>query len=249
MYKKAIKDNSKMLIPFLQGIKNKDSEEIISNVGTLLIINEKTLLTCKHIAESIVKQESVINWFFKIEKDTKIEIIVHPVLDIAIIKFDKKVFNIKKKAVFSDKLPEQGQSICKLGYAFPNVDIFEQVDDEIKIKENGNLELPLFPLDGIVTRHINLVFEDKIYKDSLFETSTPGLRGQSGGPVFSPEGIIYGIQSATSHIDLNFDVESKLNKTNIPQPQFINLGIVVSSKEIIKFLESKNIEVSKYRKS
>ena len=242
MYKKAIKDNSKIVIPFLQGIKNKETNEIISNVGTLIIINENTLLTCKHIAESILKQESVINWFFKIEKDTKIEIIVHPVLDIAIIKFDKKIFKVKKPPIFSDKLPEQGQSVCKLGYAFPNVDIFERVENEIKIKENGNLELPLFPLDGMVTRHINLVYKDKIYENAMFETSTPGLRGQSGGPVFSPEGIIYGIQSATSHIDLNFNVESKINTL---QPQFINLGIVISSKEILKFLESKNINVMK----
>ena len=37
---------------------------------------------------------------------------------------------------------------------------------EIKIKENGNLELPLFPLDGMVTRHINLVYKDKIYENA-----------------------------------------------------------------------------------
>ena len=36
MYKKAIKDNSKIVIPFLQGIKNKETNEIISNVDFCL---------------------------------------------------------------------------------------------------------------------------------------------------------------------------------------------------------------------
>ena len=38
---------------------------------------------------------------------------------------------------------------------------------------------------------------------TMFETTSPGLRGQSGGPIFSPDGLIYGIQSMTKHIDLN----------------------------------------------
>jgi len=37
------------------------------------------------------------------------------------------------------------------------------------------------------------------------ELSTPGLRGQSGGPLFNSEGIICGMQSSTNHLHLGFE--------------------------------------------
>ena len=101
---------------------------------------------------------------------------------------------------------------------------------------------PLFPMDGIVTRHMI----DEKGNPSMFEMRTPGIRGQSGGPIFSPEGIVYGIQSMTKQLDLNFDIDGNVkrgieNKKVVYTP-FINLGIGVSSSEIIKFLDQNNIE-------
>lgn len=286
MYKNAVKNNSKYIIPFLQGIKLYDSDEIHSNVGTMLIINENgTLLTCRHIAEEIHNTQllaesypnlltsltnmneierdnflkenninndtavlSTINWMFDIQEGTNIEIILHPILDLALIKFNGIKLKAENYPVFSKHLPEQGQSVCKLGYAFPIVDIFEYdtKQNRIVIKENGNLELPLFPMDGIVTRLINIVESNKQYDNVWFETSSPGFRGQSGGPIFGPDGIVYGIQSLTSHMDLNFDINTDVKRGNkikkVSSTPFINFGIGISSTEIIKFLEENNIK-------
>ena len=289
MYKKSIKNNSKFIIPFIQGIKLYGKDDILSNVGTMIIVNENgTLLTCKHIADEIInanisqenypkllnkinnlnnkeKEEfeknnnlteetcilSIINWMLDIKNETKIEIISHPLLDLAIIKLNGIKLKKENYPIFSTKLPVQGQSVCKLGYAFPNIDIFEynKEIENIIIKENSNLELPLFPIDGIVTRHINLNINNKQYNNVMFETSTPGLRGQSGGPIFSPEGLIYGIQSMTSHIDLEFDINKEVKRGNITKTisstPFMNLGIGISSTEIIKFLEDNKIDFNK----
>lgn len=286
MYKKAVKNNSKYLKPFVQGIKLYGSDEIQANVGTMLVINENgTLLTCKHIAEEIYKTQmllesypnllstlatmnkneskkflkenkinndtavlSVIHWMFQIKEGANIQVILHPVLDLAIIKFEGITFKQENYPIFSKNLPEQGQSVCKLGYAFPMVNIFEynQKEQCIAFKENGNLELPLFPMDGIVTRHINLEIDNNRYDNVWFETSSPGFRGQSGGPIFGPDGVIYGIQSLTSHMDLNFDINANVKRGNkikkVSSTPFINFEIGISSIEIIKFLEENNIQ-------
>jgi hypothetical protein len=39
-------------------------------------------------------------------------------------------------------------------------------------------------------------------KVKFIETSTPGLRGQSGGPLFDAKGEIWGIQSRTNFLEL-----------------------------------------------
>ena len=97
-------------------------------------------------------------------------------------------------------------------------------------------------MDGIVTRHM----VDETGNVSMFETSTPGLRGQSGGPVFSPEGIVYGLQSMTKHIDLNFDVNASVrrgpNEKKVTFTPFINLGVEISSDKILEFLDENGVE-------
>ncbi len=255
MFKASIKQNSKFLVPYLQGIKLYNHDDVVSNVGTMMIINEDgTLLTCKHIAEEIINKSSddrnlsLIHWFFEIKREESFHIIFHPVLDLAIIKFDNVKFEIDTYPKFSTNLPEQGQSVCKLGYAFPNIDFFEYNKDNnmISIKENASLELPLFPMDGIVTRHINLDTGTNIYNNVWFETSSPGLKGQSGGPIFGPDGLVYGIQSFTVHMDLDFNINKLLKNEKgiqeLPVNSFMNLGVGISSVEIINFLEENNIQ-------
>ena len=144
--------------------------------------------------------------------------------------------------MFSKEMPMQGQSVCKLGYAFPEYSYFEYKNNDIVVKDEKISNFPLFPMDGIVTRHV----VDEEGNISMFETSTPGLRGQSGGPVFSPDGTVYGIQTLTKHIDLNFDVDTEVkrgvDRKRVTFTPFINLGVCISSVEVIKFLDENNIE-------
>lgn len=282
MYKKSIEKCSKYLLPFIQGIKLYGSDNIESNVGTMIILNnEGCFLTCKHIAEQFIntanleisysmlidnlsklKNKTAIKEFekknglkkgdvilsqivypFKLDVNPEINIIMHKTKDIAIIKIKNLSLQCDEYPVFSTSYIKQGQSVCKLGYAFPEIDIFKYNSDKnkIQIKENGNLNLQLFPIDGMVTRVDNT--------QNIFETSTPGLRGQSGGPIFNPEGIVLGMQFMTSHMDLNFDINTKVKRglelKNVNFTPFINLGIGISSIEIIEFLEKNNIKFNK----
>ena len=279
MYKKAIKENSKYLLPFIEGIKYYGSNEIEHAIGTMMLLNNRgDVLTCKHIAREFIENDKLpkiydsiisdsksmseeevkkkynlnedsivlshINLPFEANGEINVEIKFHKYLDLAIIKFRGVKVNCSSFPIFSKVKPEQGQSLCKLGYAFPEYSYFEYSESENRIimKREIQSNFPLFPMDGIVTRHI--VDENGVV--SMFETSTPGLRGQSGGPVFSPDGIVYGIQSMTKHIDLNFDVEATVKrgskKREVVYTPFINLGIEISSDKIIEFLRENNIE-------
>ncbi len=185
-----------------------------------------------------------INLPFSTDGEIDIEIKMHSYLDLAVIKFKGIKLKCNNYPVFSKNVPLQGQSVCKLGYAFPEYSYFEYSEDKenIVMKKNLVASFPLFPMDGIVTRHV----VDEKGRVSMFETSTPGLRGQSGGPVFSPEGIIYGIQSMTRHLDLNFDINKTVKRgitdKKVTYTPFLNLGVCVSSSEIIKFLDDNNIK-------
>ena len=282
MYKKAIKDNSKYLLPFIEGVKYYGSNEIEHALGTMMILNKNgDILTCKHIAKDFIENDALskrykeflkeynnapkeektsienkygfkgnsvvltnINLPFNIQGEIGIEIKFHKYLDLAVIKFKNVNFECDKYPVFSKTLPEQGQSLCKLGYAFPEYSYFEysKEKENIIMKQELVASFPLFPMDGIMTRLV----VDEEGQVSMFETSTPGLRGQSGGPVFSPEGVVYGIQSMTRHIDLNFDVNTTVkrgvSKKKVTYTPFINLGVCVTSEKIIEFLKENKIE-------
>ena len=186
---------------------------------------------------------SNINLPFSVEKRLRIDIKMDKNLDIAVIHFEGVHFDVKEYPVFARKLPMQGQSVCKLGFAFPEYSFFEYSHEKenIVMKKEIVASFPLFPMDGIVTRHISN--NNEII---MFETSTPGLRGQSGGPVFSPEGTVYGMQAMTKQLDLNFDIETEvkrgIEKKEITFTPFINLGLAVTSEKICEFLNKNNIE-------
>ena len=215
MYKKSIKENSKE--------KKKVEEKYKITNNTVVLSN--------------------INLPFKINGTLQIDIKMHKYLDLAIIRFKGVNFNTNVFPKFSKKLPEQGQSVCKLGYAFPEYSFFEYSHERenIVMKKEIVASFPLFPMDGIVTRHVSANNEV-----IMIETSTPGLKGQSGGPVFSPEGVVYGIQSMTKHLDLNFDVETTVKRgiedKKVSFTPFINLGLAVTSEKIVQILKENNIE-------
>lgn len=176
------------------------------------------------------------------------KIILSKDLDIALIKWeDFENISVTEYPKFSNSTPEIGQSVCKLGFAFIEDDYFyyDSTSKEIKKYKEKDLNVPFFPLDGIVTRHINV--SDK--ENGMFETSTPGIRGQSGGPIFDESGTILGMQSATRHLDLMFDINGTckrgLNIEEVHEKQFINLGIAISSKELTAFMDANNVKYNK----
>jgi hypothetical protein len=136
-----------------------------------------------------------------------------------------------------------GTSLCRLG--FPFHEIKASFDDAKKTftLAPGSLPLPLFPLEGIFTRTVNAgKSEDGKYDIKLLETSSPGLRGQSGGPIFDAKGSIWALQSRTMHYPLGFSPKVIKNGKEIEENQFLNVGLGVHIELIVSFLKDHNVK-------
>lgn len=75
------------------------------------------------------------------------------------------------------------------------------------------------------------------------ETSSPGLKGQSGGPTFDVHGNIWAIQSSTNSFPLNFEANKLMNQKQAEhiQNQYLNVGLGIHSETIIGFLREMNV--------
>lgn len=142
------------------------------------------------------------------------------------------------------KKPENlaiGTSLCKLGYPFHEAKAtFNETTNAFQISSDI---IPRFPIDGIFTREVvsgqptNSHFEVK-----FIETSTPGFRGQSGGPIFDTSGNIWGIQSRTAHLSMGFSPKIVVDGKETTEHQFINVGMGVHIETIIKFFNANKIK-------
>lgn len=171
----------------------------------------------------------------------------HPKHDLAILKFnDFKTIAYTEHSIFAkdNSKIQQGKLLCRLGFPFPEFTNFKynEQSDDIEWLNEGVINSPRFPLEGMITRH--LADEGNIFG---IELSTPGLRGQSGGPLFDENGIVYGMQFSTKHLHLGFDLEDtevmingKIKKVN--DYSFIHLGQCIHVDVIKKFLKEKNIK-------
>ena len=138
--------------------------------------------------------------------ELQIEFLRETEIDIALLKFSPAP-RCSMYPTFAKDGGElkQGKTLCRLGYPFPEFTNFKYNAraDEIEWTDQGQDVTPRFPIDGMVTRHL----VDASGSINGFEMSTPGLRGQSGGPAFDTEGKVWGMQALTHHLDLDFDVD------------------------------------------
>ena len=140
------------------------------------------------------------------------------------------------KSTAAGELPP-GASLCRLGFPFYEVaSTFDDSTGQFTLPP-GTLPLPRFPNEGILTRIPQLPdpVSGRIVK--FVETSSPGLRGQSGGPIFDVEGIVWGIQSRTAHLPLGFSPEQVVpGGKKVTEHQFLNVGVGSHVDEIIRML-------------
>lgn len=179
--------------------------------------------------------------------DYRLVIHRHPVYDLAIVQF-QGYSEIKYKG-FARLLKDEtkvrpGRTLCRLGYPFPEFSNyrFNKDTDDIEWSQSGRISTPAFPIDGIITRQV-------ADQNGIFgiEMSTPGLKGQSGGPLFDTKGIVYGMQSATQHLHLGFDqvnreVVSEGIRKRVSNFPFLNVGRCVHVRIIKEFLRAKKIK-------
>jgi hypothetical protein len=171
---------------------------------------------------------------------------LHPTQDLAIIQFrdfDTKLYQGHATFLQDSRLVKQGRYLCRLGYPFPEFTNYRynKISGDIEWVKEGKVKTPSFPIDGIITRHIGVSNEV-----TGIEMSTPGLRGQSGGPLFDQNGFIYGMQSSTRHLHLGFDqvnreVVSDGHRKRVSNYPFLNVGQCVHVDVIKQFLRDKKI--------
>lgn len=167
--------------------------------------------------------------------------------DLIIGRLDR--FDLKKIAaypVFKDPTHlRPGTSLCKLGYPFHKIKAtFDEKNNVFKLAP-GVLPLPRFPIEGIYTRNVIAgKSKDGKYDIKFLETSSPGLRGQSGGAIFDVKGTIWAVQSRTIHFALGFNPKIKKNGREIEENQFLNVGIGIHPELIVAFFKDSGIKFS-----
>jgi hypothetical protein len=182
-----------------------------------------------------------------VEGELNVQIISSAKYDIALLKFD----NFQK--LLCDSFPsfpkdtsglKQGKFLCRLGFPFPEFTNFayDVESDSIAWTDTGQKNSPRFPIEGMLTRHL-LDDQGKVFG---FEMSTPGLRGQSGGPVFDTDGKIWGMQSATNHLDLDFDVNQEVVrsgvKKHVQDSAFLHVGHCIHVDTLKSFMKENGVQ-------
>ena len=198
-----------------------------------------------HKETTVQLKNNFLNCFDTIEQ---IVCHAHPTLDLAIMEFKgfNKIFYTSHAHFIKDSSTiKQGKYLCRIGFPFPEFNNFKHNPDtdDIEWTNTGNPNSPSFPIDGIVTR---FVADPNAGEITGIEMSTPGLRGQSGGPLFDTNGKVYGMQSATNHLHLGFDIKDKEvihdgKKSKISNHPFLHVGICVHADRIKEFLRQHNI--------
>jgi hypothetical protein len=168
--------------------------------------------------------------------------------DIAIGKlepFDPKW--VKRYPQFKDpsKPFESGASLCKLGFPFHSiVPTWNATTSTFELPAEA-IPIPRFPIEGIFTRVANIALPkgvDAPIPISMIETSSPGLRGQSGGPTFDTKGTVWAIQSRTSHLPLGFSPPVPGGKKKQKEHQFLNVGLGVHPATFLALLDKSNVK-------
>lgn len=175
----------------------------------------------------------------------QIQVHNHPEHDLAILHFKgHKQNQYRGHATFLKDMSElkAGKSLCRAGFPFPEYNnfTFDQEKDEMFFLPKQTPNIPIFPLEGMITRNI----ASKKGEIFAIELSTPGLKGQSGGPLFDTRGRIFGMQQSTKHLHLGFDIENKPIHTKhgrrkVNNYAFLHLGQCIRADIIKQFLDEK----------
>lgn len=138
-----------------------------------------------------------------------------------------------------------GASLCKLG--FPLLDIPCSFDEKLNaFGVSFPQNLAFFPLDGIFTREVLATDAGTGQVERYIETSSPGLKGQSGGPIFDSDGAVWGMQVRTQHYPLGFDASLAVDGVTKVGAQFLNVGWGVHVDTIRQALIERGIAFDAY---
>lgn len=173
------------------------------------------------------------------------------------VDFDRDLALVRLSGVDSEAIPSYpvfghpagalrpGDSLCRLGYPMHQASAtFDESTGQFSLAP-GVTPIPRFPIDGIYTRDAVRENLSSGRKVRFLETSSPGLRGQSGGPIFDTTGRVWAIQSSTVHVPLGFSPEiQNPDGSKTVEHQFMNLGLGCHADEVLSFCESHDISAA-----
>jgi hypothetical protein len=266
MFSRAIRIATQFTAPYV-GLRRQACGELYSTIGAFVMVNaEGWALTSAHIVEEILRVTAEVQaagasavepvdgatpcvahseiWAlpsFEQVRTSVAEAVVRPLADLAAIRFEPFDSSwIARYPVFRDPVAspvEQGMSVCRFGYPFHNIQgAWDDARSEFSLPA-GSFPVPSFALDGVVARFHRIAQDDGSGEAIFVETSTPGLRGQSGGPLLDVDGRVCGIQSKTIHLDLGFDAQFANGEQLVTERQFLNVGAATHVSEILSLLD------------
>jgi hypothetical protein len=219
----------------------KQVEQIKQDANLTMKQRNKKLRQCKANSRWIINHSFWWRWDGVSLKDVK----AFPEADVAIGRLEPfNVAMVEAYPVFKDpsKNLDPGTSLCKLGYPFHELKASFDESKNVFTLAPGVTPLPLFPIEGIYTRNaVAGRSKDGKYEIKFLETSSPGLRGQSGGPIFDTNGTVWAIQSRTTNLLLGFSPKVKKNGKEVEENQFLNVGLGVHPEVIVAFLTANGI--------
>ncbi len=245
MFQNACKSMIHSIFPIIVSSRTNQGK-INCSIGAGVMVNKDGwFVTAGHILKGIIElSESVKNYdpnlgkrnrkritnFSPVFGDVKFNHLslasVHEELDLGIGKIEGYHAPVKMNPAFfrNDEI-EQGELLCRMGYPF-----VDGISSPTWSKDTGfyfaNLfPVPMFVNDALVSRFF------KLDSGLWIETSSPGLQGQSGGPLVDEGGKVCGIQVNTCHYPLNFKEKN----------EFLNVGRAVHVKSILDFLDRNDI--------
>ncbi len=138
-----------------------------------------------------------------------------------------------------------GTALCKLGYPFQKVHAaFREANNSFEMSP-GVHALACFPMEGLYTRTLSGGKSgDGRYDIKFLETSSPGLRGQSGGPILDAQGTVWGVQSRTDSHAYGCISRVERDGTETEEDQCVNLGVGIHPELIARFLTDNGIRFS-----
>lgn len=174
-----------------------------------------------------------------------LKIYAHEYLDLALIKFENASgFACEKFPVFAKKNPEQGETLCRLGYPYPEFSVFryDYMTKDLVLNRVIEYGLQVFPLDGMLTRYV----ADEKKNLTLFELSQASFIGHTGGPVVNTKGEVVGIQMTIAYKDTFSDITAKIKRKQkeleVNEYNFIPLSLCINVETIKEFLDKYEIK-------
>ncbi len=232
---------------------NKQYQQFLQEKNTLPLTAPDNTIALRNLEEKYkyyfgTTIQLKVNFIDCVDQITGFTWFTHPTLDLAIIKFNgftKKMYPEPATFLKNTESIRPGSSFCRLGFPFPEFTNFtyNAETDDIVWTQQGVTQSPRFPIDGMVTRFLG-TDNQQTYG---IELSTPGLRGQSGGPLFDEKGLVCGMQFSTKHMHLGFDIENKpmmINNQikNVSDYSFMHLGQCIHINVIKDFLNQQKVK-------